>query len=95
MSFYAEYKANMPKKLLISWPLVNMRPTCNNEILGYWFTRFRENEKNISFPKHPEITQKFTQNRQIVVNEISRILLLLFIQEQIKTFLGMIALYSA
>ena len=28
--------------------------------------------KNISFPKHPKITQKFTQNRQIVVNEISR-----------------------
>ena len=27
--------------------------------------------KNISFPKHPKITQKFTQNRQIVVNEIS------------------------
>ena len=26
---------------------------------------------NISFPKHPKITQKFTQNRQIVVNEIS------------------------
>ena len=25
--------------------------------------------KNISFPKHPKITQKFTQNRQIVVNE--------------------------
>ena len=28
--------------------------------------------KNISFPKHPKITPKFTQNRQIVVNEISR-----------------------
>ena len=28
--------------------------------------------KNISFPKHPKITQKLTQNRQIVVNEISR-----------------------
>ena len=30
--------------------------------------------KNISFPKHPKITQfyKFTQNCQIVVNEISR-----------------------
>ena len=28
--------------------------------------------KNISFPKHPKITQKFTQNRQIAVNEISR-----------------------
>ena len=28
--------------------------------------------KNISFSKHPKITQKFTQNRQIVVNEISR-----------------------
>ena len=29
-------------------------------------------EKNISFPKCPKITQKFTQNRQTVVNEISR-----------------------
>ena len=28
--------------------------------------------KNISFPKYPKITQKFTQNRQTVVNEISR-----------------------
>ena len=28
--------------------------------------------KNISFPKCPKITQKFTQNRQTVVNEISR-----------------------
>ena len=28
--------------------------------------------KNISFLKHPKITQTFTQNRQIVVNEISR-----------------------
>ena len=27
--------------------------------------------KNISFPKYPKITQKFTQNRQTVVNEIS------------------------
>ena len=45
LSFYAEYKAIMPKKVLISWPLVNMRPTCNNKILVYWFTIFRENEK--------------------------------------------------
>ena len=29
--------------------------------------------KNISFPKCPKITQKCTQNRQIVVNEISRL----------------------
>ena len=29
-------------------------------------------KKNISFPKCPKITQKFTQNRQTVVNEISR-----------------------
>ena len=28
--------------------------------------------QNISFPKCPKITQKFTQNRQTVVNEISR-----------------------
>ena len=28
--------------------------------------------KNISFPKYPKITQKFTQNGQTVVNEISR-----------------------
>ena len=35
----------MPKKVLISWPIVNMRPTCNNKILVYWFTIFRENEK--------------------------------------------------
>ena len=28
--------------------------------------------KNISFPKYPKITQKFTQNRQTAVNEISR-----------------------
>ena len=28
--------------------------------------------KNISFAKCPKITQKFTQNRQTVVNEISR-----------------------
>ena len=28
--------------------------------------------KNICFPKCPKITQKFTQNRQTVVNEISR-----------------------
>ena len=28
--------------------------------------------KNISFPKCPKITQKFTQNRQTVVNEIGR-----------------------
>ena len=28
--------------------------------------------KNIPFPKCPKITQKFTQNRQTVVNEISR-----------------------
>ena len=44
LSFYAEYKAIMPKKVLISWPLVNMRPACNNKILVYWFTIFRENE---------------------------------------------------
>jgi len=38
----------MPKKVLISWLLVNMRPTCNNKILVYWFTIFRENEnKNL------------------------------------------------
>ena len=48
LSFYAEYKAIMPKKVLISWPLVNMRPTCNNKILVYWFTIFRENEKKTS-----------------------------------------------
>ena len=29
-------------------------------------------EKNISFPKCPKITQKFTQNRQTVVMGISR-----------------------
>ena len=28
--------------------------------------------KNISFPKCPKITQKFTQNYQTVVNEMSR-----------------------
>ena len=28
--------------------------------------------KNFSFPKCPKITQKFTQNRQTVVNEINR-----------------------
>ena len=28
--------------------------------------------KNLSFPKRPKITQKFTQNRQSVVNDISR-----------------------
>ena len=28
-------------------------------------------EKNISFPKCPKITQKFTRNRQTVVNEIN------------------------
>ena len=28
--------------------------------------------KNISFPKRSKITQKFTQNRQTVVNEMSR-----------------------
>ena len=28
-------------------------------------------EKNISFPKCPEITQKFPQNRQTVVDEIN------------------------
>ena len=28
--------------------------------------------KNISFPKRPKIPQKFTQNRQTVVNEMSR-----------------------
>ena len=28
-------------------------------------------EKNISFPKFPKITQKLTQNRHIVVDEIS------------------------
>ena len=28
--------------------------------------------KNISFPKCPKITQKFTQNRQTEVNETSR-----------------------
>ena len=29
-------------------------------------------KKNISFPKCPKVTLKFTQNRQTVVNEISR-----------------------
>ena len=42
----------MPKKILISWLLVNMRPTCNNKILVYWFTIFRENEKKNKKPHH-------------------------------------------
>ena len=48
LSFYAEYKANMAKKVLISCPLVNMRLTCNNKIIVWWFTIFRENENKTS-----------------------------------------------